>query len=694
MPELLFELGCEELPASFVRRAYEQLEAEIVRRVGDAGLGIDASKSLGTPRRLIVHVDGLPNRQPDRQTVQRGPVIKAAFDDAGAPTQALLGFCRSQDVAPEDVRREGEHVWVDKVVAGRPTREILAEVLPESVRALSFEKAMRWGQSRMRFARPIRWLLAVFDGATVPFDIEGVASGSASRGHRFNNPEPFEALALSSLLTQLRLRDVEPDPAERERVIREGACAVTRDEPELPPSLVDENVFLTEWPTALEGTFREEYLELPEPVLVTAMAKHERFFPVRLSNGRLTNRFISIRNSGVDSVVREGNEWVLNARFNDAKFFFDEDKKATLEAFLERTGRMVFQEQLGTVRMRADRIATLAAHVAQQVGEGADVVEAARVAGRLAKADLASGLVSELPSLQGVVGGHYARREGLELAVCHGIAGHYELDSAHAGEAAGRIVARCVLVADQVDKLCGYLGVGLAPSGSSDPFGLRRAATLVIEASWTWPGAIGSLEPIFAAAFAEYRTQEVALDEAGARTALDELMSSRYAALLEGARHDVIEAALPSDVPGALLDPRAVRLRVACLEAARDDTAFVQAATRPLNIVAAARKKGIAIAERTWDELDAASLDSPSGGALSAAAKAIEPKIAKAASEEDAIALLAALDGLEAPIHEFFEATMVMAEETEIRDRRLSLLERVGRMLRVAGDFSKLVVEG
>ena len=694
MPELLLELGCEELPATFVKKAFEDLAKAVATRLEEAQVPFEPGQPpIGTPRRLIVHFTNVAERQPDRSKEMRGPSIAAAFDAEGKPSRALEGFCRGQGVDLGEVRKDGEYVWVTKEIPGRPTGEILQEILPEAIRSLSFEKSMRWGAARMRFARPVRWILASFGGALVPFQIEGVNSGLSSRGHRFDHPEPFEAKTYDELVDGLIARKVEPDPKEREARIKENTMVLATGEPEIPPALLDENVYLTEWPTPIEGHFKEEYLSLPEPVLVTAMAKHEKMFPVRGRDGKLINRFIFVRNSGEDDAVRLGTEWVLNARFNDAKFFFDEDKKKTLSDFLEKTTGILFQEKLGSVRQRADRLATLAQAIAQAtpVHEATheSEVELAKIAGQYAKADLATGLVSELASLQGIVGGEYARRENFPEAVCQALAGQYDLGKSLSNgsvkdEPGARTAVR-LLLADQLDKLVGYLGLGLVPSGSSDPFGLRRAATLLIESAWAWPTSFGGYEgAILDAAFGAYAAQDHAFDRAAVAKALGELMGARYESLLEAERPDLVEA-----TRAWALDPRSARSRLAALKALVADVAFVQTATRPINILQAAVQKG-----QFTPGAPAGTLDSAEGDAL--AAKLIEVKIPleKASAMGDAPAVARLLKCLETPINAFFEAAMIMAEDPTVRTARLQLVSDVSEALYFGGDFSKVVVEG
>ncbi len=683
MPELLLELGVEELPASFVERAFGQLRDEICRRLTEAHLTHGETDALGTPRRLIIRVQDVAPQQPDRSEENRGPALKSAYDADGNPTKALEGFCRGQGVTIESLRKDDMYVWATKHIAGRPTSEVLAEILPASIRALTFDKSMRWGANRMRFARPILWILAAFDGAHVPFSIETVSSGLKSRGHRFNAPEEFEASTSDSLLAELRSRQVEPDPKVRRDLIIRQANAVATGTPEMSDALIDENVYLTEWPQALEGEFKADFMVLPEPVLITAMAKHERFFPVRGTDGKLTNRFISIRNGGQEATVRSGNAWVLNARFNDAKFFFDEDQNSTLDDFLAKTERMLFQEKLGSVRQRADRLSALAAWIWDWTGGHASGRADVAKAGLYLKADLSSGLVSELSSLQGVIGGEYARSAGMSDAVCDAIATQYAPDRAKSD------VARCAIAADQLDKLAGYLGLGLAPTGSSDPYGLRRAVTVLIDLALGWPGLNRSWLGALAQAMEFYAGQGHALDREKAEVSLAEIFVGRYKALMPEARYDLLEAAVRADDREALSNPRAVRLRLLALQELSADHAFVQTATRPLNIVAAAEKKGVVVSLQL--ELDA--LDSAEGTALANALSQSEPPLMKAIQAEDPAGMTAALRGLSAPINAFFDSTMVMVDDARVRDSRLALLKQAGQQLLHAGDWTLVVVE-
>ena len=699
MAELLLEVGTEELPASFVRQAYTDLAEKVDSALIEARLlETPTVSAFGTPRRLIVSIAGVKDRQEDSVKEVRGPAVKGAFAADGNPTPALIGFCRGQGVDPSSVRTEGDYVWITKAVPGQSAAEILASLLPTAIRSLSFDKSMRWGSSRIRFARPIRWLLALLDTKVVPFEIEGVASGNKSRGHRFYAPEEFSVQNFEHLVSELRSRKVEPDPAVRENIIRTGAESVAAGMPEITESLLEENVFLTEWPTAIQGTFPESFMELPEAVLVTAMAKHERMFPVRNIDGSLTNHFVFIRNSGEDDTVRRGSEWVLNARFNDAKFFFDEDKKSSLDDFLEKTQSIVFSEKLGTVRQRADRLANLASAIAERTpvaGGVAEEVEWAFAAGKYAKADLSTGLVSELSSLQGVIGGQYARREGTRGEIAWAIETQYDYSgNDHPHQCKAERTSFRLVMADQLDKLAGYLGLGLAATGSSDPYGLRRAVTILIDVAWKWPGTLPKYDDLFVLALEQYAAQGFTLNVEPAHLALWDIFEGRYDSMLSEVRHDIRNAATAFVNRADLTLPQSVKFRTDVLKRLVADERFVQTATRPHNLVASAIGKSILGGDEIhFSDLDGVrddALADANGVALAKIVRDLESQIHTAKLDRDPERLATLLAKLESPINAFIDGAMIMTDVEVQRNARLSLLNTVSELLQTAGDFTKI----
>lgn len=707
MPEFLLEVGCEELPASFVEKAYGDLRDALCKELTELGVCGGGATACGTPRRLIVHFPNLKDRQEDSVKEQRGPSLQAAYDSSGEPTKALLGFCKSQGIEPSDLRKDEQYVWVSKHVPGLPTSELLESILPRIILGLNFEKSMRWGASRARFARPIRWILAAYEGRALDFTVEGFPSALISYGHRFYAPDPFEAKDFAALVSELKNRFVEVDSEARKASILAQAKSISTGAPEITEDLLDENTFLTEWPTAILGSFPESYLELPEPVLVTAMAKHERMFPVRDTAGKLTNQFIFIRNSGEDETVRKGCEWVLGARFNDARFFYEQDQKLTLDDFLAKTEGVVFQAQLGSVRQRADRLANLAAKIAEVTGGSAEEIELARKAGLYAKADLATGLVSELSSLQGVIGGQYALRENFEAPVASAIAQQYVV-----GSPVDRLSA-ILQIADQVDKLAGYLGLGLVPSGSSDPFGLRRAVTILISISEAWNfslsdeppksrgltvyirgesnerygrGALPPYSSLLGSALGEYQSQGFELSRQKAMDSLGEIFSSRYGVLYpEFSRRGVLAAALSV---AEISCPSDVLMRSKILN--EFSAGEIQVALRPGNIVNAATRSGRDLdhGPAQLGKLD--TLNSEEGEMLRERLLETEQSLIKAHWQSDSAEIVRLLKSLLPAINAFFDKTMVMSDDPTERFHRLSLANAAAEQLLVAGDFTKL----
>lgn len=675
MPEFLLEVGCEELPASFVEKAYSDLAGALAKELEALGLKNSEPVAMGTPRRLIVSFPDLKPRQEDSSKEQRGPSLSASYGTDGNPTPALLGFCKSQGISPDDLRKDDQYVWVTKHIPGRDTSDVLAEILPKVILGLNFEKSMRWGASKVRFARPIRWVLAAFGSELVSFNVEDVPSALLSQGHRFYAPDAFEAKTLDELTQKLRAALVEPEVEKRKEKILAETHSVAMGTPEISDDLLDENAFLTEWPTAIRGTFPESYLELPEPVLVTAMAKHERMFPIRDAAGKLTNAFVFIRNSGEDDTVRRGCEWVLGARFNDARFFYEQDQKLTLDDFLEKTKDILFQAQLGTVRQRADRLAKLSRRLAEATSATSEEAAWAEEAGLMAKADLATGLVSELSSLQGVIGAEYAAREGKPSTVSHALAFQYKTPQRHLLTADEK-VAGYLILADHLDKLAGYLGLGLEPSGSSDPFGLRKSVTTLIRTAEFWDGNLPPYSQLLGMALDLYKEQGFELDREKATASLGAIFKGRYEALYANYRHDVLNAAIPEDLDG-LTTPCWVVERFAKVESLRTNALFVQTATRPINIVSAAAKKGIpfgALQEFELDKADAAD------------AKVLCDAITTTGHANQEAFLLSLIE----PINSFFDNNMIMAEDETVRYHRLSLANAVANHLLETGDFTKL----
>jgi glycyl-tRNA synthetase beta chain len=666
MPHLLLEIGCEELPATGFPACLQGLGASVERRLSEAGLAPSEIRLAATPRRLIVGAWGIPERQADRTERKRGPKAAAAWESEGKPSRALEGFCRSQGVDPASVVEEDGYVWVDLSIAGRSSVEVLAEILPQCIAETPFAKSMRWAGRSERFARPVRWIVASLDGAVVDFEWAGIASGRQSRGMRHNGAPLLEAGSWDELMASLRAEGIEPDPAARAALVREQVLAAGGKGVMADEALIDENTHLTEAPGAHRGGFDPDFLRLPESVLITAMAKHERFFPIRGEDGRLRPEFVSVRNGGDPERVRHGNEWVLNNRFNDAAFFFDEDSRRTLEDFRADLAGMAYQKGLGTMLQKSERMEAVARAGAAQAGADPD---RAALAARLAKADLSTGLVGELASLQGRIGEEYALREGHPEPVCRAVGAHYSVEACEALQGEARTLAHLTLMADVLDKLVGYLGLGLAPKGSADPFALRQAATLFIRSSWARPWGHIEADVFVDASLAAYAAQGIALDSEQCRSLLEQLLRARFDQLVEAEPgqpapdHDARQSVLAGSGLMELTKPNQVRRRVWTASRAQQDAALVTALRRPVSILASAEEKGLA--GDPQGPRPASPMSAAVDQAMSVLAAETPPTPEQA---------LAALQRLEQPINEFFEGSMVMAEDADERQRNLNLM--------------------
>ncbi len=702
MSELLLEIGTEELPASVVESALQQLQENIAQRLQDARIAFGQVETFGTPRRLIVHFHDVAPSQTDVVREVRGPAANVAFDAQGNPTPAAQGFARKQGVDVKDLEvvstPQGNYVMAKVFERGKSTPEVAAQILPDAIRSLTFPKMMRWGSGNLRFCRPIRWILALYDRDVISFELDGIRSGNRSRGHRFLAPEEFEVSAPADLLLELEARFVMADHRRRRESIREQANRLAQQaggQVLWDEALLDEVTHLVEYPTALLGRFDPGFLSLPEPVLITAMKKHQRFFAVVDAGGKLLPCFIAVRN-GNDvhlDIVREGNERVLTARFNDAHFFYERDRQQPLEAFVNDLQRIVFQEKLGTMADKTERLTAVAAEMAQQSGIDAALAQRAAT---LCKADLATEVVMELPALQGVMGREYALLSGEEPSVAQAIAEHYM--PRFAGDTLpesplGRLLAVC----DRVDTLVGYVGaLQIVPTGSGDPFGLRRAAQGAVQILATVEG----LPPLWAfvdSAVRAYARQGVSVTEEGLRL-LAQIFSQRVEALLEdeGIRYDVVQAVLAEE----RAEPFAVRANAQMLNAmpAERLTPVALAGTRVRNILKSAEASKL-VPTANWQppaewlsQVDTALFQHEEERTLYELASRYQAEMVQMASLCRTAEVFASLEAFTGSVNRFFDEVLVMAPDEALKLNRLRLLAGVDALYRLIGDLSRLVV--
>ncbi|GAB4274872.1 MAG: glycine--tRNA ligase subunit beta [Coriobacteriia bacterium] len=683
---LLVEVGTEEIPSAPLYSAVEQLREAVPAALSEASVDFGEVLVSASPRRLAIVVTEVAESQPDVDSEVKGPPVKIAFDDAGGLTPAALGFAKKVGVDPSEfeVRSEGsaEYVYASVHRKGRPTTELLLELVPRLIGGIEWPKSMRWGSGKARFSRPVRWLVGLYGDEVVPFEFAGLRAGRESRGHRFLAPAPVTLNAADEYGKAMAQAKVVVDIGERREIIRHGidAAAGKGYRAVVPQKVFDEVVNLVEWPTAAAGVFDEEFLAVPREVLETAMESHQRYFPVEDSEGELTNRFVVVHNGPpelTDEIVR-GHERVLRARLADASFFFEEDQKVSLEEHVQRLDSIVFQERLGTVAQRVERMEKLAERLADMAQVEPDVRAWAVRAAHLSKADLVTQMVVEFPTLQGVMGRHYALRSGEAPEVALAILEHYL--PRHAGDdlpssQAGRLVS----LADKLDTITGIFAAGMPPTGSADPYGLRRAALgvlrILIDSGMPirLDEAIGAALDGLAQTLPDIEPAEVGETVRG-------FILGRLETVLKGMGHayDTVEAVLA--VAGD--DPADAAARAQALTAFRAQPACADLST------AFERAKNLADPS-VGEDVDA-SLLGPEEGALAQALAEVESGIAEAMDARDYFAVLSRLASLRGPIDAFFDNVLVMDSDESLRRNRLALLNRFVRPFMGFADLSKL----
>jgi glycyl-tRNA synthetase beta chain len=698
----LLEIGVEEIPASVVLPALEQMQALAAAGLERSRLEFGEVCTYGTPRRLTLMVNEVADKQPDVTREVKGPPADKAFDAGGSPTQAGEGFARSRGVAVGDLEvretEKGRFVFAQVTEAGRPAAEVLAELWPELIGQLTFPKTMRWADLGMRFARPIRWLVALYGPEEVRFEVAGVQSGRTSRGHRFLHPGPVELPSAADYLPKLDAAFVIADIDQRKTLIRQRVEAAAEEAggrarlPEGSP-LLEEVSFLVEYPTCVCGSFPERHLSLPEPVLVTVMAKHQRYFPVEDAHGKLMPRFVAVRNGGDRSLetVRIGNETVIVARFDDAEFYYTEDQKRPLSAHLPDLERVTFMERQGSLREKTERIVKLARDLCEELGLEASAAEAAGKAAELCKCDLVSLMVQDLTSLQGTMGAEYARLEGFPPAVCQAIAEHYQPRFA-GDELPASDGGKTVSLADKIDNLVACFALDLIPKGTSDPHALRRQAagvlSILLGARWRV-----DLPALLAKALGRLPQRDLSNDQA--LNALREFFALRLDAVLEdaGVAYDIRRAVLAAPCPD-LLDAHD---RAIALQAARegDGEAFEKttyAAARVRKIIRPAEEQ---VAPSVAPDLFERDIEGALLSATEDARQTAEPLL-REPGERDYGGVWDALCRLERPIWDYFDVdtgVMVMADDPAVRANRLATLREADRLFLKLADFSEIVVE-
>lgn len=683
---LAFEIGTEEIPAFDLAGAVKQLTTMVPSLLDDAAIPHGAVKIFSSPRRLIVIAEEIPEATEEKNEVFKGPSAKIAFDAEGNPTKAAQGFARGKGVDPSSLVVEDGYVYARTHTPSVNVASLLSSVLNKIIHGLSWPRSQRWGVQSEYFTRPVRWIVALFGNEVIDFTFAGLVAGRTTYGHRFLAPGPFEVADADSLVDVVRSASVIPSEAEREQVIREGVAkaeAETGFTAVLHPKTLVEVINLAEYPTVLVGTFDEEFLKVPEEIIVDAMLVHQRYFPLYDKDGKLTNRFIVVSNGdpACAETIVDGNERVVRARLYDAKFFYDEDLKQPLESYVDHLGEVVFQEKLGTMLDKTNRIQRLADHLAEDAGlAGQDLSDVERAA-RLCKADLVTSAVVEFTSVQGVMGSYYAAASGETAQVAQAIEQHYRPRFA-GDEAPDTVVGKIVAIADKLDTVCGLFAVGQGPTGSSDPFALRRSAIGIVAMLSGKDAVEVSLVAAIDAALASYAQQGIEFDTDAVRRDVIEFFITRTKVMMRDAGNsiDAIDAVLSAGIQ----EPVELINRVSALEAARSEEpeVFEDLATayaRANNLCDS--KLGTEVNEGLLSEVEQA---------LVRAVGQAESNVASALENNNYAAALSELAALRKPIDLFFENTMVMDEDQTLRENRLRLLNSFVAVFVNVADFALL----
>ena len=677
--DLLFEIGTEEIPAHVMPHLLEDLAQLAETMLKEHRLSYEKVRTLGTPRRAALIVTGLAERQEDVNTETRGPSVAIAFDADGNPTKAGAGFARGQGVDPSALIQSDGYVYASVHESGAATAELLTSLLPDLVRAIPLPNSMRWGDLDFRFIRPIRWFVALYGTEIVPFTLAGVTSGNHSRGHRTLAPADFVITSAADYEAACEKAYIIVDPERRRAMICEQiaetakACGGTA---EITPDLLEEVLYLVEYPTALSGSFEEKYLALPAEAVITPMRDHQRYFPVKAADGSLLPAFITVRNGGKAhlDVVAHGNERVLRARLADAQFFFDEDRRKSLAEHREKLKTVVFQRGLGSMYEKTERLMALTTAIVEEMaaGDTDDTALAdARRAAELSKADLVTGMVTEFTELQGIMGREYALLDGESPAVARAIDEQY-MPRFAGDELPQTPLGVALSVADKIDNIVGTFSQGRIPTGSQDPFGLRRQALglvlMLIEQESTMLLSDLVDEACDLYDLEEFRDKMQVYVADFIRLRLKNVLSER------GVRYDVQEAVLGdvdlvADVP----------VRAAYVErllASEGGEALVQSFVRVGNIARSV----------TGGTVDPALFKAEEEGALLSAYQAA------AAARAEGEDTLPAEQALGRAIDTFFDAVMVMDKDARVKENRLSLLKMIDDDLLETADYSKIVL--
>ncbi|MEE8349574.1 MAG: glycine--tRNA ligase subunit beta [Acidobacteriota bacterium] len=681
MNKFLFELGLEEIPASMIPGALDQMCDSCERRLQESQISFESLHRFTSPRRLVILIEGLPDSQAEREEVVLGPSQAVAYDQDKTPTRALEGFARKGGVEIADIQitdtAKGSYVSYRKTIPGKPLAEILQGILPDLLHSISWPKNMYWRESRFRFIRPLRWYLALLNDETLPFEFEGIQASNITRGHRFLGDARIPVPHVDHYLDRLRENHVLVDPQERKtKITSEIGKVVPGGFHALPDAdLIEMVVHLNEFPAVICGGFDQDFLKLPQEVLVTVMRHHQKYFSVIDDSDQIQPYFLTVVNThgDPDGKIREGHERVLKARLDDSAFFWKNDRQQTLKDRVEKLNHVVFQDALGSYHAKTERVRKLCTDL-----EKGEHLETAAL---LCKTDLITDMVREFPELQGVMGGLYARAEGYPEEVCLAIGEHYQpvsLDDESPQSHLGALLS----VADKLDTIVGCFAIGIVPTGSSDPFALRRNAQGLIKVlfdrklDWSLRWLVERAQESFSE---ELEGQEIT-------DSLVEFLERRVRHIFQEKKvpYDVLNAVMAVDSKGVFDAYR----RAQALTKIKDLPDFEALA------IAYKRTKNI-LSKQSVDlpEVDQGVLEDPEEHALFDAFVKIRPEVETSVNEGEYDVALRRIAGLRETVDPFFDKVLVMTEDEILRKNRLRLLEDISRLFLSIADISEIIRE-
>lgn len=683
--ELFLELGTEEIPAGFIPRALNDIQRLLCKELENARISYGEIRTFATPRRLAISIQNVARLQQRQELELTGPPARIAFDADGKPTKAAEGFARTNGVSVADLQTietdKGKYLFLSKVIEGGESTAQLPEILPRVIGKIPFKKSMRWKDLDIRFVRPMHWIVATFGGEVIPFTFGDLHSGNRSRGHRFMAPQEFIVSGAEDYIANAEKHHVIPQTEKRRQLIEEQLATLAKQlggriNPDA--ELLEEVSFLVETPQALAGSIEERFLQLPPELLITSMREHQRYFTLLDEQGKLLPNFITIANThAIDpTVVVAGNERVLRARLADAMFFWQEDQKSKLEDRLEALKKVVYQAKLGTSYEKVERFTELAAGLAQQLSP-ADI-ELTKRAAMLAKCDLESGMVYEFPELQGIMGREYALLEGEDKRVATAIYEHY-LPTQAGGELPSDSIGTFVSLADKIDTICGCFSVGLIPTGTADPYALRRCAIGILSII---------LDRGYAVSIPQLVEKSIALLETKRQRPAVEIVAEvvefirlRLVNMLTGQDYpaDVVDAVLSA----AFAEPVDAVERVKALAALKGREDF-----EPLAV--AFKRVGNIIKGGVEQEVDAVLFTDDCEKVLFAELQHVQAAVAELVAQGKYPSALEAIAGLRGPVDTFFDGVMVMDKDEAVKNNRLALLTSIAGLFKGVADFSRI----